>query len=125
MTMVFARIDDTERDGITVARLLDRNVNETSQIDEWSEEMSELLRRKKGERIVIDFTNVNSLSSLALNRLVQIRNQVRQDGGKLCLCGMRFEIMEVFNITRLYLWFYIAPTLETALTAPWQEPKRT
>jgi len=58
-------------------------------------------------RLVLDFANIEHMSSAALGMLITVHKQVRQRGGRLALCQVRREIYEVFSITKLNEVFQI------------------
>ncbi|MFN0054612.1 MAG: STAS domain-containing protein, partial [Planctomycetales bacterium] len=67
------------------------------------------------KKIVLDFTNVEYLSSAALGKLITMDKKVKASGGKLRLCSIRADILEVFKITRLDKLFTIRDDREKAL----------
>jgi hypothetical protein len=67
--------------------------------------------------MLLDFGNVEFLSSAALNKLIILDKKVKQFKGRLKLCNLRPEIQEVFVITRLNQLFEIKDTVENALAS--------
>ncbi|MFH1300492.1 MAG: STAS domain-containing protein [Planctomycetota bacterium] len=67
------------------------------------------------KKIILDFSNVEYLSSAALGKLITLDKKVKKAKGKLKLCSIRPDIYEVFAITRLNQLFDIAETQEAAL----------
>ena len=51
--------------------------------------------------IVLNFTNVEFLSSAALGKLITLDRKVKAHQGRLKLSNIRPEILEVFQITKL------------------------
>jgi anti-sigma B factor antagonist len=60
---------------------------------------SELIR--PGKRLVIDFSDVEYISSAALVNLIQLKNELGRVGGRLGLRHVRPELVELLRITRL------------------------
>ena len=86
---------------IVKVQLLDRNILEEAAIQQIGEEISALVEQASNPKILIDFNNVEHLSSAALGTLITINNKVRQKSGQLRLAHIDAQIYEVFVITRL------------------------
>ena len=68
-------------------------------------------------RIVIDFGQLNFISSSGLRILLIVAKALRTDGGKLVLCSMKDHIREVFDISGFGQIIPIEDSLEGALGA--------
>lgn len=66
-------------------------------------------------KLLLDFSNVDHLSSAALGTLIDINNRIKQKNGQLRLANIKPQIFEVFVITKLNKLFKIASTREDAL----------
>lgn len=66
-------------------------------------------------RIVIDFGQLNFISSSGLRILLIVAKALRTDGGKLVLCSMKDHIREVFDISGFGRIIPIEDSLEGAL----------
>lgn len=105
-----------EREGeIAKIQLLDRNILEEAAIQQIGEEIAGLIDQSTSPRLLINFTNVEHLSSAALGTLITINNKVRQKAGQLRLCHIDPQIYEVFVITRLNKLFQIFENEQQAL----------
>ena len=51
--------------------------------------------------ILLNFTNVEFLSSAALGKLITLDRKVKTSKGRMKMCNIRPEIFEVFQITKL------------------------
>lgn len=116
---VYRRIEVTNLSGsageVALVRFLDRKIIEAGSIAELGDELVALVEGEQRKNLVLSFTNVEFLSSAALNKLIVLNNKVKAAQGKLKLCGLRPEILEVFKITRLNQLFVIAATEKDAL----------
>jgi anti-anti-sigma factor len=61
----------------------------------------ELVELTQGMQLVVDFRDVQAISSAALGRLINIKKKVAAVRGKLRLRGIDPDLREVFRITRL------------------------
>jgi anti-sigma B factor antagonist len=60
-------------------------------------------------RLLINFQNINFLSSAALTELLRINEAAKQTGGAIQLCGLSKEIHRVFEVTQLAKVFKVNP----------------
>ena len=100
---------------VTLVRFVDRKIIEATSIQELGDELFQLVERDQARNLILNFANVEFLSSAALNKLIMLDKKVKAHSGKLRLCNLRPEIFEVFAITRLNILFDIKPTENDAL----------
>ena len=108
-------INVSERDGTLIVQFRDAKILEDRTIQQLGSELIELLRSRTGPRMVLDFTGVKYLSSAALGKLITLRRKVDSMGGKLKLCEITPETMDVFKIAKLDDYFEICRDQRTAL----------
>jgi anti-sigma B factor antagonist len=53
------------------------------------------------DQIVIDFSDVRHFSSSLLAVLIELSKKIKATKGRLVLCGLQPELLEVFAVTRL------------------------
>jgi anti-sigma B factor antagonist len=111
------RIQTTEVGGVNVVSFIDRKILEAPSIQELGEELFSLVEQDGYRSMLLDFSNVEFLSSAALNKLIILDKKVKDRGGELKLCNLQPEIREVFVITRLNQLFDIKTTKDEALQA--------
>jgi anti-sigma B factor antagonist len=111
----YQRIEVSEIRGITVASFVERKILEAAHILQLGEELQRLIEKDGTRDLLLDFSNVEFLSSAALNKLIILDKKVKLKSGQLKLCGMTPEIREVFVITRLNQLFDIVETRDKAL----------
>lgn len=117
MAATDSRLTVTESDGVTIVTFNDRNILEEANIQAIGDEVTALIEQAAVPKILIDFTNVEHLSSAALGTLITINNRIRQKGGQLRLCNIDSQIYEVFIITKLNKLFQIYDDREQALAS--------
>ena len=110
-----ARLDVSKNGEIDVIVLLDRNILDEANIQIIGDEISSLIETNPNPRVLIDFKNVEHLSSAALGTLINVNNKIRQKDGILRLATIAPQLLEVFKITKLDHLFHIHPTSEDAL----------
>ena len=86
-------------------------------IQQIAEQLYAVVDEDGKRNILLDFANVEYLSSAALSRLISLNKKVRGVNGQLRLCNIRPDLMVVFEITSLNKIFSIYPDEEKALGA--------
>jgi anti-sigma B factor antagonist len=109
------RLDIEEVGDVTVARFIDKKILDENNIQIIGNQLFGLVEEDGRKKIVLDFTNVEYLSSAALGKLITMDKKVKASGGKLRLCNIRKDIYEVFAITRLNKVFDIRNTQDEAV----------
>ncbi len=115
MTQANRRLDIEEVDGVTIARFTDKKILDESNIQIIGNQLFNLVDEDHRQKIILDFTNVEYLSSAALGKLITMDKKVKAAGGKLRLCSIRSDIKEVFKITRLDKLFQIMDNRDKAI----------
>lgn len=109
------RLQVSEVGDVTVVRFVDRRILDATNIEELGDELFALVEDQNCQKLLINFSDVEFLSSAALNKLIILDKKVKTNGGKLALSDLRPEINEVFAITRLDQLFRIEPDEKTAV----------
>ena len=66
-------------------------------------------------KLLLDFAEIRFLSSGALGVLVLLQRKVDEAGGKLALCGLNVDLLDLLRITRLAEQFAIHEDEQEAL----------
>ncbi|MDA7950201.1 MAG: STAS domain-containing protein [Pirellulaceae bacterium] len=101
------RLEITENGEVTVVRFLDRKILDAGNIQEIGEVLFALVENENRTQILLNFAQVEFLSSAALNKLIILDKKLKDHNGNLVLTNLRPEIYEVFVITRLNKVFKI------------------
>jgi anti-sigma B factor antagonist len=102
---------------VTVARFIDSRIVDELAIREIDEQLEELASERDYCPLVLNFENVEFLSSSLLNSLIRMNAMIEASLGKLILCNLRPNIRKVFDITRLSTRFDIRENEAKALAA--------
>ena len=103
-------------DGISMVEFADRKILEELSIQEIGEELNHLVETEPGVRLLLNFRNVDHLSSAALGMLITLNRKVQEQNGALKLSDINRQIFEVFKITKLNRVFEIHDTADQALS---------
>ena len=88
-------IKESQQDGVTLVALSGRLDSSTSaQFEQY------ILTKVGGQpRLIVDFSNLDYISSAGLRVLLLTAKKVKQGNGKLILCALQEHIREVFEIS--------------------------
>ena len=106
------RLDIDELGDVTIAKFGDKKILHETTI---GNQLFGLIDEDGRKKIILDFTNVEYLSSAALGKLITMEKKVKAAKGQLRLCSIRPDIYEVFAITKLNKLFKIHEDQEKAL----------
>jgi anti-sigma B factor antagonist len=98
----------------TVVTLTDEKLLEDDDIKALEESIMPLVEDSQ-VNLVIDFSNVQFLSSAVLGLLIRISKKINENKGRLKLCCITAKIFDIFKITRLDEIFEIYDDAKKAL----------
>jgi anti-anti-sigma factor len=84
-------------------------------VGELGDELYEIVRRPDCVKLVLDFSEVEILSSVMLGKLLSAKKMMGEKGGVLRLCGICDNLRMVFTLTHLDHIFDIRGTLAEAV----------
>ena len=90
-------------------------VLDSAQFDELNDAAQQAVDAAGAQAWVLDLSATNYMGSAVLGLLVNIRQRVKQKGGRLVLCGLSTRLGNVFRACSLERLFVIAKTREEAL----------
>jgi anti-sigma B factor antagonist len=102
---------------ITVVNFLDRRILDEQNIQAIGEQLFALVEDKQHKKVLLNFHNVEYLSSAALGQFIVLHKKLTTAGGKLVLCNIVPQIYEVFTLTRLDKVFNIKADEDGGLKA--------
>ncbi len=104
-----------ETGGVSIVEFADRKILEELCIAEIQDTLLKLVAETPKIDLLLDFSNVDHLSSSALGTLITLNKAVEEAKGQLKLANITPQIYEVFKITRLNKLFRIYGTKAEAL----------
>ena len=109
------RLDLEDVGDVIVAKFIDKKILDESNIQIIGNQMFSLVEDDGRRKVLLDFSNVEYLSSAALGKLIVMDKKLKAAQGQLSMCAVRDEILEVFKITKLDKIFTIYDSREQAL----------
>ena len=111
------RLEVEDIGDITVVNFTDRKILDEQNIQMIGEQLFSLVDEQGRKKVLLNFGNVEYLSSAALGKLITLNKKLQAAGGRLILCNIDPQIYEVFEITKLDKIFKIHKEEQAALQA--------
>jgi anti-sigma B factor antagonist len=112
-----SRIQVSDIDGIMVVRFTDHQLFDERPVREIAEQIAINLPSDGPIRLILDFSDVGLLSSIALGKFILIQRRVDSSRGGLRLCELSPVLQQVFRTANLDRLFTIDRDLRTSLEA--------
>ena len=93
---------------VTFVTFHDEEILEEQHVKEIGEEIMSVVEEAKRENMMLDFSNVQFMTSAFLGLLIKIHKRIRERGGYLKLRHINPTIYKVFEITQLTKVFDIS-----------------
>jgi anti-sigma B factor antagonist len=111
----FRRIQTGKTGDIHLVQFKDKKILDDTVLDEIRTEVTQLIGKASGPDVLLDFSNVEFMSSAMLGLLGPLHRKISSGHGRLKMCSIRPEILTVFKITNLDKLFSIHKDAPTAL----------
>ena len=95
------------KDGILTICLTDARLTDEAKLEQLGGELIKQLNDTTEERVILDFHNVQFMSSSMLGKLVQLQKKCKEFKVHLKLAAISPDIRQVFKITKLDKLFEI------------------
>ncbi len=115
MAEIRPRISVEYKENATVITFADEKILEDSDIRALQQSIMSVIDQAGSINLVLDFQNVNFLSSAVLGLLIRISKKVHEQDGHLRLCNITPKIYEIFKITRLTEAFKVHKDRQSAI----------
>ena len=100
-----------------MVRLLDRRLSDGIELENLGQELFRLIESEDRSKLVLDFSSVDFLASVALGKLIALHKNVVARNGVMKLCCMQPEIYEIFAVTKLDRLFNIENNVADAVAS--------
>jgi anti-sigma B factor antagonist len=111
------RLEVEQIGDVTVVNFVDKKILDEQNIQIIGDQLFSLVDEEGHKKLLLNFGNVEYLSSAALGKLITLNKKLQGAGGRLILCNIDAQIYEVFEITKLDKFFKIEKEEQTALQA--------
>ena len=86
---------------VTVARFPGTLILTGGAAEETGAALHQLVDQAEQRRLLLDFANVLSVTSMMLSKLIMLEKRIRSVGGRLALCNLNPDLRQVFDVTGL------------------------
>jgi anti-sigma B factor antagonist len=111
------RLEVEDIGDVTVVNFTDRKILDEQNIQIIGEQLFSLVDEMGRRKVLLNFGNVEYLSSAALAKFITLNKKLQKAEGRLILCNIDPQIKEVFEITKLNKLFTIHDEEQAALQA--------
>jgi anti-sigma B factor antagonist len=111
----FRRIQTGKTGNVHMVLFKDKKILDDTVLDEIRAELAQLIGKASGPDVLLDFSNVEFMSSAMLGLLGQLHRKISTGHGRLKMCSIRPEIFQVFKLTNLDKLFSIHKDAPAAL----------
>lgn len=101
--------------GILSVHFTDAKILDATSIEQMHRDLIRLLDETQDKKLLLDFTQVQFMSSAALGMLIRVHKKCRERGIALKLCSIAPQIIQVFKVTSLDRVFEIHPNEAAAM----------
>src|SRR5580658_6987454 len=101
------RLEVEDIGDVSVVSFTDKKILDEQNIQVIGDQLFSLVDELGRKKLLLNFGNVEYMSSAALGKLITLNKKVQGASGKLVLCNIDANIREVFEITRLDKLFVI------------------
>ncbi|MGF1581785.1 MAG: STAS domain-containing protein [Gemmataceae bacterium] len=109
------RLEVEDSGEVTVVNFVDKKILDEQNIQTIGDQLFQLVDKLGRTKLLLNFGNVEYLSSAALGKLITLNRKVNNARGQLILCNISEQIYEVFEITKLNKVFQIEKSEQEAL----------
>ena len=95
------RLEVEDSGDVAVVQFVDKKILDEQNIQIIGEQLFDLVEGQGKKKILLNFGNVEFLSSAALGKLITLHRKLQAVQGKLILCKIAKDILDVFKITKL------------------------
>jgi len=102
---------------VAVVQFVDKKILEEQNIQLIGDDLFKLVDELGRRKMLLNFSNVEFMSSAALGKIIRLQQHMTKVGGKLVLCGINKDIMQVFTLTKLDKMLKIVKDEQTGLNS--------
>ena len=100
---------------VGVVELALPSVLDSEEFDQLNEAMLSLFANEGESRWVLDLSGISYAGSAVLGLMVNVRQKIKQSGGRLVLCSLSPRLLQIFQTCSLERLFTIVRDREDAL----------
>jgi anti-sigma B factor antagonist len=95
------RLEIEDSGDVTVVKFVDKRILDEQNIQAIAKQLFSLVEDLGRRKLLLNFTNVEYLSSAALGKLIRLNKKLKAAGGRLVLCNIRAQVYDVLETTKM------------------------
>ena len=100
---------------ICIVRFAQAQLSDMGEVERVGDDFAALIQDKAVRKLVVNFANVDYMSSAAIGKLITLRELVTAVGGQLKFCHMHANLQHIMRIMQLDRLVEICPTQNIAI----------
>jgi len=100
---------------VAVVQFVDKKILDEQNIQLIGDDLYRLIDELGRRKLLLNFSNVDFMSSAALGKLIELHRKATKANGKVILCSIAKDIMQVFTLTKLDKMLKIVKDEQTGL----------
>jgi len=105
---------------IVLIRFHQEMLTDEINVDQLGHELTAVVEQPGWQQCIVSLKNVAHITSSVLGKLIHLHRHLKRKEGKLALCELSENVMEIMETSRLDTYFSIFPTVED-VQAVWNE----
>jgi anti-sigma B factor antagonist len=101
MAESFKHFDTSVQEGALIVTIKDTHLHGDQLADELRSQLIQALDQSGLNKIILDFQNVEYLSSVAFRPLLSLRRKIEEKKGRMVLCNLATMVGDIFRMLRL------------------------
>lgn len=106
-----------QRSGIPTLTFSHADLIDSETIEKIGDRLMEVVEQHEDDRLLVDLSGVNFMSSLMIGKLVLLKNRCKANGIELKFCHLSDALHEVFQLLHLYKLIDVYPAESDAMQA--------
>jgi anti-sigma B factor antagonist len=95
------RLETEDIGDVTLIRFTDKRIIGEQIIQAIGEQLSSLVEDRQRRKLLLNFANVEYLSSAALGKLIRLNKRLKAAGGRMVLCNIQTQIYDILETTKM------------------------
>jgi anti-anti-sigma factor len=97
----YRHFTSTRDRGVLVLSLTETHLQDEQVVDSLLRELLDAVAHFNVRKVVIDFQRLKYMSSVAFRPLLRLRSKLKEDGGRMVLCGLNPAVGDIFYTTKM------------------------
>lgn len=102
-------------DGVTVITVRRQTLTDEDNLEDLGQTLQGLISNDPAGQYVLDVSQLTYATSAVLGKWIAAHRSLGRSGGRLIVCGVGKELLEIIEATRLHKLFVLAPDKPSAI----------